>query len=385
MEQSAAVFLTFFTDLPDPRQAAKVLYPLPEILLILLCGTLAGADDFVEIVTWADQQQEFLRRFLPFAQGIPSHDTLGDVVGALDPELFGACFAAWVDSLRAATPQAPDGAQDEPAVIAIDGKTSRRSHDRKRGRDPLHLLSAWASRERLVLGQEAVSGKSNEIKAIPRLLQRLDLSGALVTIDAMGTQRDIADIILQRGGNYVLSLKANWPAMLAAAKSVFEQATAATLQTFQTSERAHGRTETRQVSVCTDLPAFFTRKGTRDSPAFPGVGMLARIESTTERGDKIETDTRYFLCSTQLSAKQLARVVRTHWHIENRLHWVLDVVFHEDLARLRNDNAPANMAIVRHMAINLLRQATPTMSLKNRRKRAGWNTTYLEAVLRQAT
>jgi predicted transposase YbfD/YdcC len=385
MQPSAAVFLTFFTDLPDPRQAAKVLYPLPEILLILLCGTLAGADDFVEIVTWAEQQREFLRRFLPFAHGIPSHDTLGDVVGALDPELFSACFAAWVESLRAAAPQTPDDVVDEPAVIAIDGKTSRRSHDRKRGRDPLHLLAAWASRERLVLGQEAVSGKSNEITAIPRLLQRLDLNGALVTIDAMGTQREIAGVILDRGGNYVLGLKANWPAMLGAAKAVFEQAAPTALETFETSERAHGRTETRRVSVCADLPPYFTRKGTRDSPAFPGVVMLTRIESTTERGGKIETDTRYFLCSTRLSAKNIARVVRTHWHIENRLHWVLDVVFREDFARLRNDNAPANMAIVRHMAINLLRQATPTTSLKNRRKRAGWNTNYLEAVLRQAT
>src|SRR3954466_14145136 len=194
--------LDHFSALQDPRQQAKVLYPLPEILLLLLCATLAGADDVVEIALWGDEHLAFLRRFLPCEHGVPSHDTLGEVIAALDPELFKACFAAWVEGLREA----------EPDLVAIDGKTSRRTHARGKGRDPLHLVSAWASRQRLVLGQEAVAGKSNEIAAIPPLLERLALEGALVTIDAIGTQSAIAETILRRGGDYLLALKANRPA-----------------------------------------------------------------------------------------------------------------------------------------------------------------------------
>src|SRR5215204_3149088 len=193
--------LDHFAALEDPRQTAKVLYPLPEILLLLLGATLAGADDFIEMELWGNEQLAFLRRLLPYRHGIPSHDTLGEVVAALDPALFKACFMSWVEGLR----------ETEPDLIAIDGKTSRRSHARSKGREPLHLVSAWASRQRLVLGQEAVSGKSNEITAIPLLLERLALKGALVTIDAIGTQTEIARTILERGGDYLLALKANRP------------------------------------------------------------------------------------------------------------------------------------------------------------------------------
>lgn len=194
-----------FEALSDPRQAAKVLYPLPEILLLLLCVTLAGADDFVEVRLWGDQNLAFLRRLLPYARGVPSHDTLGDVVAALDPALFKACFTAWAIGLRAqAVPcLAGDPAvAAAPEVIAVDGKTSRRSHARSKGREPLHLLSAWASAQRLVLGQEAVSDKSNEITAIPALLERLELAGALVTINAIGTQTAVAEAVCARGGDY---------------------------------------------------------------------------------------------------------------------------------------------------------------------------------------
>ena len=179
--------LDHLSALEDPRQSWRVLYPLPEILLLVLCATLAGMEDFVEIRLWGKERLEFLRRFLPYERGIPSHDTLGDVINALDPELFKTCFLAWVDGLR----------DQEPEIIAIDGKTSRRTHARKKGREPLHLVSAWASRQRLVLGQEAVADKSNEIIAIPLLLKRLALTGALVTIDAMGTQIEIANTIVE--------------------------------------------------------------------------------------------------------------------------------------------------------------------------------------------
>ena len=201
----APSFLTHFAALRDPRQRGKVLYPLPEILLLLLCATVAGADDFVEIGLWGCAHLPFLRRFLRYRRGIPSHDTLCEVIAVLDPALFKACFLAWVETLRGS----------EPDLIAIDGKTSRRSHDRAKDRSPLHLVSAWATKQRLVLGQEATEAKSNEITAIPLLLERLELRGALVTIDAMGTQTKIAQKILDRGGDYLLALKENWPATYA--------------------------------------------------------------------------------------------------------------------------------------------------------------------------
>jgi len=194
--------LDHFSALKDPRQSWRVLYPLPEILLLVLCGTLSGMEDFVEVALWGKERLAFLRRFLPYERGIPSHDALNDLFNALDAALFRDCFATWVETLR----------DTDPEIIAIDGKTSRRSHARSKGRMPLHLVSAWASRQRLVLGQEAVADKSNEITAIPLLLKRLELTGALVTIDAMGTQIEIAKTIVEGGGDYLLSLKANWPA-----------------------------------------------------------------------------------------------------------------------------------------------------------------------------
>jgi DDE_Tnp_1-associated/Transposase DDE domain len=203
-------FLAHFAAINDPRQVGKVLYPLPEILLLLLCATIAGADDFVEIALWGHEHLAFLRQFLLYQRGIPSHDVLCDVIAAIDPEAFKSCFLAWVETLRA----------KEPAIIAVGGKTSRRSHARGKGRLPLHTVSAWATGQRLVLGQEAVAEKSNEIVAIPALLQRLDLQGALVTIDAMGTQASIAQTI-RDGGDYVLALKENWPATHAQVEAMF--------------------------------------------------------------------------------------------------------------------------------------------------------------------
>jgi hypothetical protein len=206
-----ATLLDHFSALRDPRQAWKVVYPLPEILLIVLCGTMAGADDFADTERWAKRKLAFLRRFLPFARGVPSHDTLNDVMNALPAKLFSECFAAWVESLR----------EEAPDIVAIDGKTSRRAH--AAGGAPLHLVSAWASRQRLVLGQEAVDKKSNEIGAIPLLLQRLELEGALVTIDAIGCQKDIAEAIRAKGADYLLALKDNWPTLAEDVRLFFDR------------------------------------------------------------------------------------------------------------------------------------------------------------------
>jgi predicted transposase YbfD/YdcC len=365
--------LAHFATLEDPRQAAKVLYPLPEILLLLLSATLAGADDCVEIELWGNEQLAFLRRFLPYKHGIPSHDTLTGVLAALDPMLFKTCFVSWVEGLREA----------EPDLIAIDGKTSRRSHARSRGSEPLHLVSAWATRQRLVLGQEAVSGKSNEITAIPLLLERLAFKGALVTIDAIGTQDEIARTILERGGNYLLALKANRPATFKDVEAFFADPPPGTLDTCTTTDGEHGRIEVRRHAVCHDVAWLFSDRRYPGEVAFPGLAMIGMVESETEREGKITRERRYYLSSAKLDPAAFAHAVRGHWGIENRLHWVLDVVFKDDHSRLRTGHAPENMAVIRHMAINLLHRAKPTSSLKNRRKRAGWNTSYLESLIRQ--
>jgi predicted transposase YbfD/YdcC len=369
---AAPSFLTHFAAINDPRQAGKVLYPLPEILLLLLCATIAGADDFVEIALWGNEHLDFLRRFLRYQRGIPSHDVLCDVIAAIDPEAFKTCFLDWVETLRA----------KDPAIIAVDGKTSRRSHARRTGRLPLHMVSAWATGQRLVLGQEAVAEKANEIVAIPALLQRLDLQGALVTIDAMGTQTTIAQTIVDGGGDYVLALKENWPATYAQVDEMFAApANERRLQRSQTVDGEHGRIETRRHAICHDIDWLFSDRRYPGEFRFPGLAAIGMVESETERNGTIEREKRFYLCSTQLDVNRFARVVRGHWGIENRLHWVLDVVFRDDLARLRSAHGPANMAVIKHTAVNLLNQAKPIISLKNRRKKAAWNQDYLASVI----
>ena len=365
--------LTHFATLKDPRQHAKVLYPLVELLLLALAATIAGADDFVEITLWGEQHLGFLRRFLAYENGIPSHDTMCDVFAAIDPELFKACFLAWVEDLR-------NGAAE---LIAIDGKTSRGSHDRGKGRKPLHLVSAWATGQRIVLGQQATEEKSNEITAIPLLLKALDLDGALVTIDAMGTQSRIAQAIRDGGGHYVLSLKENWPATLAEVEMLFDKPPSGmAFETHQTIDGCNGRIATRRHSVCYQVDWMTAGRRYPGEPRFPDLAMIGRIDSEVERTGKVERETRYYLSSAKLTAEMFGQAVRAHWGIENRLHWMLDVVFREDLARLRRANAPENMAIVRHTALNLLSKARPTTSFKNRRKKAGWNVDCLENLLR---
>jgi predicted transposase YbfD/YdcC len=363
-----------FSALGDLRQSWKVIYPLPEILLLILAATLAGADDFVEIEEWGNENLTFLRTFLVYEHGIPSHDALNDLVNALDPELFKACFTSWVATLRDA----------DPDVVAVDGKTSRRTHARGKGREPLHLVSAWATRQRLVLGQQAIDEKSNEIKAIPLLLERLMLKGALVTSDAMGTQIEIAEKILDKGGDYLLALKENRPVLHADVERLFADPPKEAVTTFKTTDGDHGRIEERTHSVCHDVGWLFSDRRFAGEPAFPGLAMIGMVESRTERGGRSEHTRRYYLSSTHLDAVTFARAVRAHWGVENRLHWVLDVVFHDDLARLRSGHGPENMAIVKHMAMNLLRSTKATASLKVRRKKAAWNTAYLADVLRGA-
>ena len=360
-----ASLLHHFAALKDPRQRVKVLYPLPEILLLVLCATIVGADDFVEIQHWGEIHIDFLRRFLPYKHGIPSHDALNDLMNALNPALFSACFVNWVNGLR----------DSDPDIIAVDGKTSRRTHARSKGRQPLHMVSAWASRQRLVLGQQATDIKSNEITAIPRLLERLELKGALVTIDAKGCQTKIAATILERGADYLLAVKDNQPALHDDIKRYFDDAPASELETLQTTDGDHGRIEVRRHTVSHKVDWL------ADDSRFRGIKTIAMVESLVERNGETSCERRYYISSAFLLAVLFANAVRCHWHIENRLHWVLDVIFHEDLSRLRTAHGPHNMATVRHMVMNLLRSAKPGKSLKVRRKVAGWDPDYLHAIL----
>lgn len=364
-------FIDHFSALEDPRQAWKVVYPLPEVLLVVLCATLGGAEDFVEVARWGQRKLDFLRRLLPYERGIASHDTLNDVMNALPAPLFAACFTAWVESLR----------ETAPDIVAIDGKTSRRS--RAKGSEPLHLVSAWASRQRLVLGQEAVAEKSNEINAIPLLLQRLELEGALVTIDAIGCQTEIARAIRGKGADYLLALKDNWPALAEEVRGFFDDAPAGALATHETTDGDHGRIEVRRAFVSHDVAWLASDRRFPGEWRFPDLAMVGMVEAEVERDGRTSVSRRYYLSSARLSAQAFAAAVRAHWGIENRLHWVMDVVFHDDLMRLRTGGGPANMATIRHAALNIVKEIPYKASLKVRRKTIGWDDDYLLAALTQ--
>lgn len=364
-------FIDHFSALEDPRQAWKVVYPLPEILLVVLCATLGGAEDFVEMARWGQRKLDFLRRLLPYERGIASHDTLNDVMNALPAPLFAECFTAWVEGLREAAPD----------IVAIDGKTSRRS--RAKGGDPLHLVSAWASRQRLVLGQEAIADKSNEIKAIPLLLARLELDGALVAIDAMGCQTEIARAIRAKGADYLLALKDNWPALAEEVRLHFDAAPPGALASHETTDGDHGRIEVRRAFVSHDTNWITSDRRFPGEWNFPNLATLGVIEAVVTRDRKTSVSRRCYLSSARLSATAFAAAVRAHWGIENRLHWVMDVVFHDDLMRLRTGSGPANMATIRHAALNIVREIPDKASLKVRRKTLGWDDDYLLAALTQ--
>jgi predicted transposase YbfD/YdcC len=358
--------LHHFAALKNPGQRVKVLYPIPEIPLLVLCATIVGADDFVEVQHWGEIHINFLRRFLPCKHGIPSHNALNDLMNALNPRLFSECFITWINRLRDA----------DPDIVAVDGQASRRTHTKSKARQPLHLVSAWASRQRLVLGEEATDVKSNEITAIPLLLQRLELKDALVTIDAMGCQTKIAAAILDRGADYLLAVKDNQRALNDDIKRYFDDAPPDELHAFQTTDADHGRIEVRRHVVSHNVDWL------AEDSRFPSIKSIAMVENTVERNGETSCERRYYICSLALLVVLFANAVRCHWHIENRLHWVLDVTFHEDLSRLRTGHGPHNMGTVRHMAMNLLRSAKPGKSLKVRRKVAGWDPDYLHAILK---
>ncbi len=365
----SVVFLRHFSDLPDPRQRGKVMYPLDEILLLCLLAVLAGAETIVDIARFGEKKRELLRRFRPFGDGTPSHDHLGDILASLDAEAFQRCFVAWVGSL---TGVAAD-------VIAIDGKTVRRSYQKKGGTAPIHMVSAFAARQRLVLGQVKVADKSNEITAIPKLLEMMAIEGATVTIDAMGCQREIAQKIIDKKADYVLALKGNQGTLrddveLFVAEQKAKDFKDTTISRDKTVDGDHGRIETRTTTVIHDVDWL-------DEHKWPGLKRIIIIDSEREIDGKIETETRLYITSLVLLANALGPIVRSHWAVENSLHWVMDMIFRDDECRVRTDHAPANFTTLKHMAVNLTRRAPGKDSLRLKRKVAAWDDDFLASLI----
>jgi predicted transposase YbfD/YdcC len=364
------VFLEHFRDLPDPRQPWKVVYPLDEVLLLCLLAVLAGAEAFTDIARFGVKKLDLLRRFRPFREGTPAHDHLGDIFATLDAEQFQQCFVAWVAALTGA-----------PAdVIAIDGKTVRRSADKKGAKAAIHMVSAFAARQRLVLGQVKVAEKSNEIVAIPRLLDMLSVEGAVVTIDAMGCQREIAKKIIDKKADYVLALKGNQGSLredveLFVAEQKANAFKDTTTSRNQTVDGDHGRIETRTTTVIHDVAWLQERHD------WPGLKGIVMVESIREIDGKAECEARFYITSLVLQAAQLGQIVRSHWAVENSLHWVMDMIFRDDECRVRTDHAPANFTTIKHMAHNLLRRAPGKDSLRLRRKVAAWDDDFLASLI----
>lgn len=364
------VFLSYFKDLNDPRQQGKVTYPLDEILLLCLLAVLAGAETFVDIALFGSKKLDLLRRFRPFKDGTPAHDHLGDILAVLDAAQFQKCFVAWVAGLTGA----PEG------VIAIDGKTSRRSGQKKGCNPAIHMVSAFAARQRLVLGQVKVAEKSNEIIAIPKLLDMLAITGAVVTIDAMGCQRDIARKVVDKKADYVLALKGNQGSLREDVELFIAEQKATgfkdtTISRDQTVDGDHGRIETRTTTVIDDVAWLQKRHN------WPGLKAVIMVESTRETAGKIEHETRFYITSLVLLAHLLGPIIRSHWAIENSLHWVMDMIFRDDECRVRTDHAPANFTTIKHMAHNLIRNAPGKTSLRLKRKSAGWDDNFLASLL----
>lgn len=361
-----------FESVEDPRIERSKRHLLIDIVSIAILAVICGADGWVGIETYGRAKYDWLRTLLELPNGIPSHDTFARVFARLNPEQLQASFLSWIRSVSRVS---------QGEVIALDGKTVRRSYDQGKDKGAIHMVSAWASQTRLVLGQRKVEEKSNEITAIPELLNVLDINGCIVSIDAMGTQTAIAQQIVEQGGDYVLALKGNQGNLFEDVHQLFEWAKARAFHDiehdfYETLDANHGRIEKRRCWTLADL------EGLVDGKKWVGINCIARVESSRRSGDKTTQEVRYYISSLAPEAQPLAEAIRSHWSIENPLHWVLDVAFREDECRIRKAHAPENFTLLRHLALSALNQeVSAQVGIKNKRLRAGWDDDYLLKVL----
>ena len=360
-----------FAELTDPRRR-EVTYPLINVVVIAVCAVICGADDFVAIAKFGRTKHEWLSRFLDLREGIPSHDRFNAIFAAIKPAEFEKCLLSWITAMHEIT----DG-----QVIAIDGKTLRRSFDAADNKAAIHMVSAWATANHISLGQVVVDAKSNEITAIPKLLEMLELSSAMVTIDAMGCQTEIAQKIVDADADYCLAVKGNQPTLHQGIVDFFddhlEDDFARTpVRRHETEEKGHGREELRYYLIC-PVP-----EGLPDRSRWAHLRAIGIAISNTQRDGKDCNEVRYYILSKYVAARRFAEAVRGHWSIENRLHWQLDVTFQEDQCRIRHGHADANFSVLRRAALGLLKnESTLKVGIKNKRLIAGWDDSYLEKVL----
>ena len=358
-------FVACFTDLSDSRASNARRHDFHELLIIALCTVLCGGQTAVDMALYAETKWPFLRGFLRLKGGLPSHDTFSRLFRRLDPEQFRATFQRFM----AAFSEVSQG------VIAIDGKVLRRSFDRASGKSPLHMVSAWGCEQRMVLGQIATDAKSNEITAVPKLLEMLSLKGTIVTADALNCQRAIARQIVAQGGDYALPVKGNQGMMHDDVTMFLNDPAREAGETHETVDADHGRIETRVAEVSTNIAWL------QESHKWPGLAAIGKVVRTRAIKGEAKSETAYYLLSTPLTAERFNEVVRSHWGVENSLHWRLDVVMNEDQMRNRLDNGPYNLAILRHMAINVMQKEGSKGSLRGKFKRAGWQDAYLTRLL----
>lgn len=369
--------LSYFADLEDPRIERNRAHPLSNIVSIAILGMICGADNWVALEEYGKAKADWLGTFLDLSTGIPSHDTFGRVFRWLDEQAFQARFVEWMS----ANCQATSG-----QVVAIDGKKLRRSHDRQHHRDGIWMVSAWASENQMVLGQVKVDNKSNEITAVPQLLAQLDLAGCVVTVDALNTQTNIAQQIINADADYIMAVKGNQGNLHEDLQQLFEgfeevSYRDVSYETAHSKHRGHGRDEYRQVWVVSE-PEY--RQYLRQSSQWVNLNSLIKLVAVrySPATDKMETTTRYFISSWVASAQDFLKAIRDHWQIENGLHWVLDIAFREDDSRIRKDHSPQNMALIRHIALNLLKQEKSLkVGIAIKRQRARWDNKYLEKIV----